>query len=77
MSMVAAHALLGANNAPSIIDVFRARAEARAILLLAGELDLHTAVDVLQYAAVDDGLVARVGQDEVQRILGEAFGAAR
>lgn len=55
------------------IEVFRARAEARAILHRAGEYDLHEAVDVLQAAAAP--LVAQIGQDGVQRIIAEAFGS--
>jgi hypothetical protein len=57
------------------ITVFIARAEARAMLYAAGEFDLHTAVDVLQADAERDGLVAAIGQDEVQRIIAEAFSA--
>lgn len=49
--------------------VFKARAEARAPLWQAGEFDLHEAVDVLQAAAVRDGLVAGIGQDAVQAIM--------
>lgn len=33
------------------------------------------AIDPLQQWAVDQGLVDEIGQDEVQRILGEAFDA--
>jgi hypothetical protein len=51
------------------IEVFRARAWARAYLYMAGELDLQEAVDELQRAAERDGLVAEVGQDEIQAIL--------
>ena len=59
------------------IDVFRARAEARAALFVAGELDLHEAIDVLQAAALASGLVAATGQDAVQAIMDQAFGRAR
>jgi hypothetical protein len=55
------------------IESFRARAEARALLYVAGELTLHESVDALQTAAVADGLVAAIGQDAVQAILAEAF----
>jgi hypothetical protein len=55
------------------LAVFKARAEARAILWAASELDLHEAVDVLQADAVSTGLVARLGQDDVQSILADAF----
>ena len=53
--------------------VFKARAEARAILWAACEFDLHEAVDVLQADAVRDGLVDALGQDAVQRVLADAF----
>jgi hypothetical protein len=55
------------------IAVFAARASARAILWEACEIDLHAAVDVLQADAISTGLVARLGQDGVQRILADAF----
>src|SRR5262245_57791397 len=58
---------------PSPLAVFVARAEARALLWAAGELDLHDAVDELQAAAVRAGLVAELGQDRVQDIMVEAF----
>ena len=56
-------------------DVLRARAEARALLFAAGELDLHLAVDELQRAAAETGLLATIGQDAVKAIMAEAFGA--
>jgi hypothetical protein len=56
-----------------LLTVFKARAEARAILWAACEIDLHEAVDVLQADAVSTGLVAEVGQDAVQAILCDAF----
>ena len=52
---------------------FTARAEARALLVASGELDLHEAVDGLQAAAVASGLVAALGQDSVQAIMADAF----
>lgn len=55
------------------VDVFRARAEARAVLWRAGEYTLHEAVDELQAAAERSGLVAKIGQDAVQAIMAEAF----
>jgi hypothetical protein len=57
--------------------LFRARAEARALLYAAGELDLQEAVDALQAAAVVGGLVEEIGQDAVQLILAEVFARAR
>jgi hypothetical protein len=62
---------------PSALEVFIARAEARALLWQAGELDLHDAADALQAAAVRDGLVTLLGQDAVQHILRDAFHAVR
>jgi hypothetical protein len=55
------------------VAVFTARAEARALLYAAGEFDLHEAVDKLQADAERSGLVAAIGQDQVQRIITEAF----
>jgi hypothetical protein len=62
---------------PSVLDVFIARAEARALLWQAGEFDLHEAVDELQAAAERDGLVAEIGQDAVQEIITRAFKAVQ
>jgi hypothetical protein len=56
------------------LALFELRAWARAILWQACEFDLHTAVDVLQADAETSGLVAEFGQDEVQRVLANAFG---
>jgi len=63
-------------TATQLVDpvlVFLARAEARAILFDAGELDIQTAVDPLQLYAIENGLVERIGQDSVQQILAHAF----
>ena len=54
-------------------DVFRERAEARALLYEACLFDLHEAVDVLQQAAEDYGLIAAFGQDHVQAVMATAF----
>jgi hypothetical protein len=62
---------------PSAVDVFTARAEARALLVKTLEINLHEAVDGLQAAAVASGLVAEVGQDQVQAVIAKAFGAVR
>jgi hypothetical protein len=59
------------------VDVFRARAEARAILWQVGEYDLHKAIDGLQAAAVAYGLVAELGQDATQAIMAQAFAKVR
>jgi hypothetical protein len=62
---------------PSALEVWIARAEARALLWQAGEFDLHQAVDELQAAAERDGLVTLLGQDAVQEIISKAFGVVR
>ena len=62
---------------PDPIAVFIARAEARALLWQAGEFDLQEAVDELQRAAEHDGLIAELGQDEIQRIISTAFAPVR
>jgi hypothetical protein len=51
------------------VDVFAARCKARAALVVAGEMDFHQAIDGLQAAAVETGLVAAIGQDAVQAIM--------
>jgi hypothetical protein len=56
--------------------VFAERCEASARRHLSGELSLHGAIDELQAYAEDSGLIDRIGQDEVQRIMGAAFAAA-
>jgi hypothetical protein len=54
-------------------DAFELRCWSRAQLYELGELDLHDAVDVLQHFAEETGLVAAIGQDEVQKIMADAF----
>jgi hypothetical protein len=68
---------LGSAARKALVAVFVARAEARAILWAACEMDLHGAVDGLQEDAEESGLVAGLGQDAVQRILADAFGSVR
>jgi hypothetical protein len=61
---------------PTIIskfEIFIARAWARATLFAAGEMTLHNAVDELQQYAVVSGLVAELGQDEIQHVMSAAF----
>jgi len=55
------------------MDVFSLRCWARANLWSVCELDLHEAVDVLWHAAVDTGLVKKLGKDGVQVLLATAF----
>jgi hypothetical protein len=61
------------NAKPDPLVVFRARAEARCLLVHNGLMSLIEAVDTLQAAAEAQGLVARYGQTEIQQILSEAF----
>lgn len=61
--------------APSRID-FEALCLHRAQLLADGSLQVWEAVDELQAVAWSSGLVAELGQDAVQRIMGEAIAAA-
>jgi hypothetical protein len=58
-------------------NVFIARCEARALLWLAGEFDLHEAVDVLQADAVKSGLINTISQDAVQLVMAGAFATVR
>jgi hypothetical protein len=60
-----------------LLDAFIERAEARAYLWSIGELTLHEAVDVLQADAERDGLIEQIGQDQIQKILGECFALYR
>jgi hypothetical protein len=62
------------SQAPSLLEIFCARCEARAMLYAACEYTLQEAIDVLQADAERDGLVAEIGQDAVQAILARAFG---
>jgi hypothetical protein len=60
-----------------LVDAFIERAEARAYLWSIGDLTLHEAVDVLQADAKRDGLIDQIGQDQIQKILGECFASYR
>jgi hypothetical protein len=60
-----------------VLAAFQLRCWARAWLFSEGELELHDAVDELQLSAVRDGLVAAIGQDRVQAMIADAFGAVR
>jgi len=58
----------------SPIDVLRARAEAKVLLIHNGYYqDFQSAVDELWAAAERDGLVEKFGVDEIQRVLSESF----
>jgi hypothetical protein len=54
---------------------FRARADARAHLVTAGELDLHDAFDELQRDAERTGLIREYGQDLIQQVMAAAMHA--
>jgi NADH:ubiquinone oxidoreductase subunit B-like Fe-S oxidoreductase len=58
---------------PDPLDVFLARCDARAHLVANGLHGLQEGVDTLQQAALEQGLVKRYGQDEIQWIMSEAF----
>lgn len=62
---------------PSPLAVFSERASARATLVAGSLMDLQTAVDGLQEVAAAQGLIAQYGQDEIQRVLSEAFARQR
>ena len=56
------------------IEVFAALCWARGHLWREGHIaDIPGAVDALESWAAHAGLIERIGQDEVQRIMGEAF----
>jgi hypothetical protein len=59
------------------VEVFRLRCGSRAKLWHNGEIDLHSAVDELQYSAEASGLVNKIGQDAVQALMVEAFAPLR
>ncbi len=61
-------------NAPSPLEVFKARAEAIATLISNNFLaDKQSAVDGLWRYAEGAGLIADLGVDAVQALLAEAF----
>lgn len=72
-SQAAAIDQVGETRRPALIDVFRARAEARAHLVANGLHTLQDLVDTLQAAAEAQGLLKEYGQDEIQRIMAELF----
>jgi hypothetical protein len=70
MSVVA----LLTNRPADTLEVFTERCWARALLVREGVMEFQDAVDGLQDCAVAFGLVNRFGQDDIQRIMAEAFG---
>jgi hypothetical protein len=73
MSPAAAIDRVGETRRPAPLDVFRERAEARALLVANGFMTLQDAVDGLQAVAAAQGLIEQFGQDAVQQILAESF----
>jgi hypothetical protein len=68
-----AAAAIDHRHSAKLLEIFRERCEARAILIANGYLDFHIAIDELQESAVAQGLLKEFGQDEIQQILSEAF----
>jgi hypothetical protein len=68
-----AHAATIDHQNTKALEIFRERAEAKAMLIANGYLDLQDAVDELWSAAERTGLVKKFGVDEVQSILSETF----
>jgi len=58
---------------PTLLDCFRARCEARAVLVACGEISFHDAVDEMHQAAEADGLGELLGWDFIQSIMNAAF----
>src|SRR5262245_38812974 len=56
---------------------FTERCNVKALAWQAGEISLHDAVDSLQQTAEAFGLIITLGQDEVQRIMVDAFAPLR
>lgn len=62
---------------PTALDVFLARAKARAAEWSTGQIALHDAVDDVQRTAEAYGLIAELGQNRVQELMVEAFAPLR
>jgi hypothetical protein len=62
---------------PDPIVVFTEQCEARALLYANSQIQLQHAVDGLQTIAEQSGLIALIGQDAVQQIMGKEFAAVR
>jgi hypothetical protein len=58
-------------------QVFLAQCQARALLFVACEYELHDAVDGLHAAAIKLGLVDQIGWDSIQAIMAETFASVR
>jgi hypothetical protein len=59
------------------VEVFIARAEAKAQLWFNGALSLHDAVDEAWASAVEAGIVRKLGVDATQKILSDIFAPLR
>jgi hypothetical protein len=57
-----------------LLVAFARRCESRAAAVRAKLATLPDAVDAMQDVAQRDGLVHRYGQDEIQRVMAQAFG---
>jgi hypothetical protein len=73
MSSAAARRITATPSLAFLQDVFRARCEARAILVEGCLYDLQDALDDLQADAERTGLVYEIGQNAVQKMMAEAF----
>jgi hypothetical protein len=62
---------------PPLIDILRMLAESAMTSWCLHPLDLDEVVDPLQHFAEKTGLVAAIGQDAVQEMIGEPFAWAR
>ncbi len=58
---------------PALADLFFDRACVIAQRVYGGELPILDAVDMLHSAAEWSGLIDRLGEDEVQRLMAQAF----
>jgi hypothetical protein len=65
------------HRSAKLLEIFRERCEARAVLVSNGLMTLHDAVDGMQEVAAAQGLVATHGQDAVQEILARSFARRR
>jgi hypothetical protein len=72
-----AAAAIDHHQSAKALEIFRERAEARAMLVANGLMTLADAVDGMQESAAAQGLLKQFGQDEIQRILSESFARRR
>jgi hypothetical protein len=72
MSTYALTATIDQHQSAKLLQIFRERCEARAVLVANGLMTLQDAVDGMQESAAAQGLLKEFGQD-VQEILAESF----